>query len=227
MMQQNMNHEATKAQRKKALSGFVSSWFPLPTFSLHALVPLWFLLLSSAFAQSDPEAIKKFESFLQNDTQWRISVMSNMATRLDLNDRKIMYQRYKKDALGPFFLNLLPFGIGSFVQGDSFSGTIIVIADITGGFMLFSGWIGNNNINYSQNPALFNLCNGLLVFSFPVFGLILLYECIAPWVHAGSYNDMLERALLLKDAPQASVPVLPMVAYVEGKDFSLGLGMRF
>ncbi|MEK6793664.1 MAG: hypothetical protein AABZ39_02725 [Spirochaetota bacterium] len=49
----------------------------------------------------------------------------------------------------------------------------------------------------------------------------------SPWVYAGSCNDMLERALLLKDAPQASVPVVPMVAYVEGKDFSLGLAMRF
>lgn len=194
--------------------------------------PLLAVLLFSAFAlYPDSETRSKLDLFIQNSPEWRVEVTKGMAARMNIEERQNIYQKYKKDAVGPFFLNLLlPCAIGSMSQGDNTTALVTLSMDILG-WALFLG--GTTSLFYFRTVQGSYSHPGTTIFTFaaiPGFGLIavsFIYKIVAPWVYSGTFNENLERALQLRDSPQSSGKIVPAIAYMPDKDFSLGLAMKF
>ncbi|MEK6795962.1 MAG: P13 family porin [Spirochaetota bacterium] len=107
------------------------------------------------------------------------------AFKLSSEDRINLYEmKKKKDTGGPFALNFfIGFGIGSYVQGDGFGGTMGLCGEL-GSLALIGASAG------SDVPALAIL--GLAVF----FGFRI-FEWIRPFAYEGEYNAKLGNALII------------------------------
>ncbi len=117
-----------------------------------------------------------------------------LSPSLTLSQKETLYENYKKNGVGPFFLNLIPCGVGSWVQGDIVSG--IVITAVEAGSLIFM-------ISTSTSGA-YNMT--------PVGGIIYagaaVYALISPWVYSHKWNKALNFAL---NSNTASLTVIPLI----------------
>jgi len=112
--------------------------------------------------------------------------ISEASKNLTDTQRIMLYSDYKKDATVPFVLNLvLGAGIGSFVQGDTGSGLILLATTIicTGAILL------SPNIQDEAIGGAVNMMGYAGLISFRIGG------SIAPFEYANKYNKKLKETL--------------------------------
>lgn len=126
------------------------------------------------------------------DVQDQVMVLS---PNCSISQRETLYTNYKKSGVGPFFLNLLPGGIGSFVQGDVVQG-IIITAIEAGSVLLMLCDLGPDSSGLLMSIGALTYLGGTV------------YGCISPWVYSSKWNKALNFAL---NPSTASFSVLPLI----------------
>ena len=110
-------------------------------------------------------------------------------------DAFMQYEALKKDPWGPAALNFfLGFGIGSFVQGETTTGLILVGGSVVGvglvivGAVTAADAVKSGDVSGGSGGVMMIAGYGLLVAS-------QIYGAIAPFIHANSFNEKLRRDL--------------------------------
>ncbi|WNY66339.1 P13 family porin (plasmid) [Borreliella andersonii] len=99
------------------------------------------------------------------------------------------YDKEKKNPIGPFLLNLLlPFGIGSFVQGDYIGGGSVLGFNLLGAILLGTGIILNHRETQPTGYILTGVGISMILISYTT-------SLIIPFAFANRYNENLKRRL--------------------------------
>ena len=108
----------------------------------------------------------------------------------DRTNQILLYETQKVDALGPFLLNFfLPFGIGSFVQGDYTSGLLVAGGQVAGGAILLV------SMNSLANRRIGDPLPAGLYVGAAISSAATIYGWIAPFPYAQKANAKLQRDL--------------------------------
>ncbi|WP_210376511.1 P13 family porin [Borreliella garinii] len=99
------------------------------------------------------------------------------------------YDKDKKNPIGPFLLNLfLPFGIGSFLQGNYIGGGSVLGFNLLGAILLGTGIILNINETKLTGSLLIGVGASMLITSY-------ITSLIIPFTFANWYNEDLKKRL--------------------------------
>ena len=103
--------------------------------------------------------------------------------QVEFNTLMLRYEVQKKTPGVPFLLNfLLPFGVGSFVQGDTVGGIVVAGGQVAGGALMLAD----------------NISDGLGTMFWIGVGVsagVTIAGWIMPFTHAAAFNDQLRRDL--------------------------------
>ena len=157
----------------------------------------------------------------------------NMADDLDFDQKEDLYDEYEKSVAGPLLLNLVvPFGIGSFVQGDVGGGITLAVLDaVTIGTIAY-GLVfltidysyddyGYDN-SYTDPSSYIGLGFLLIGATTEIIGVIL--KIARPIRHAREHNKDLRNAL--KFDGKYSMTVTPGVDLTSSGDLVPALSMK-
>ncbi|WP_210381909.1 P13 family porin [Borreliella garinii] len=99
------------------------------------------------------------------------------------------YDKDKKNPIGPFLLNLfLPFGIGSFVQGDYIGGGSVLGFNLLGVILCGTGIILNTRETQLTGSILIGVGASMILTSYVT-------SLIIPFTFANRYNENLKKRL--------------------------------
>ncbi|WNY64515.1 P13 family porin (plasmid) [Borreliella americana] len=118
------------------------------------------------------------------------------ATKKDIQDRIEKgiesfnkYDKEKKNPMGPFLLNLfLPFGIGSFVQGDYIGGGSVLGFNLLGAILWGTGIILNHRETQLNGYILIGVGASMVLTSY-------IASLIIPFTFANRHNENLKKKL--------------------------------
>lgn len=113
------------------------------------------------------------------DLEFQQFMLIQYSSSLSFYEKSSLFEQHKKNGLGTSALNfLLGLGIGSFIQGDTTTGMISMIAEVVGLSMLLTA------TTYETVQL------GTII-----IGAARLYEVIAPYGYANRYNQTLRSTL--------------------------------
>lgn len=189
------------------------------------------LLCAAAFAQDMPlDAETKAElsaraKILLKDVKKHQEKIQKIAIELPYQERLSLYNKEKKETLGPVAINVFSFlvcippnlGIGSFAQKDIAGGVIHLGTGLIGTGCVAGGCL---SLLISKKPEEYALplfvAGGAISLGSWIFGIV------RPITYASKYNRRLEQALLLNDAQMSIVPLV-----VPNGQFGLAVSVRY
>ena len=118
-------------------------------------------------------------------------------------DAFMQYEALKKDPWGPAALNFfLGFGIGSFVQGETTTGLILVGGNVIGIGLVVVGAVSAvaaaEDLGVEVEDLEAEDLEGAAILTLAGVGILVasgIYGAIAPFIHANSFNEKLRRDL--------------------------------
>lgn len=189
------------------------------------------LLCAAAFAQDMPlDAETKAElsaraKILLKDVKKHQEKIQKIAIELPYQERLSLYNKEKKETLGPVAINVFSFlvgippnlGIGSFAQKDIAGGVIHLGTGLIGTGCVAGGCL---SLLISKKPEEYAIpllvAGGAISLGSWIFGIV------RPITYASKYNRRLEQALLLNDAQMSIVPLA-----VPNGQFGLAVSVRY
>lgn len=166
------------------------------------------LVSAKAFAVDAGDEIEHIlrEGRLTRERRERILARS---AHIDALARATIYENNKKKneiALVATFVNIAPFGVGSYIQGDWVGGLITTGAHFCGATLAGAGFgllipatlLYNADKNNEQIRKQYTATIAMITSGCAVIGVAYLFSFIRPWLFMTSYNGK------LKDALQAS-----------------------
>ena len=189
------------------------------------------LLCAAAFAQDMPlDAETKADlsaraKILLKDVKKHQEKIQKIAIELPYQERLSLYNKEKKETLGPVAINVFSFlvgippnlGIGSFAQKDIAGGVIHLGTGLIGTGCAVGGCL---SLLISKNPEEYAkpllVAGGAISLGSWIFGIV------RPITYASKYNRRLEQALLLNDAQMSIVPLA-----VPNGQFGLAVSVRY
>ena len=149
--------------------------------------------------EGDADAFRQVVFYLDNGLFKNKNQILALSSALSFSQKASLYEEYEKSGVQGFFLNVIPFGVGSWVQKDWVPAGIITGLDALSAILMITG-IATGDEEVSASIGL------LLYAGTTVFALI------RPWVYANKYNETLSMSLGTKSA---AVNVLPLVNPLE------------
>lgn len=189
------------------------------------------LLCAAAFTQDMPlDAETKAElsaraKILLKDVKKHQEKIQKIAIELPYQERLSLYNKEKKETLGPVAINVFSFlvgippnlGIGSFAQKDIAGGVIHLGTGLIGTGCAAGGCL---SLLISKKPEEYAIpllvAGGAISLGSWIFGIV------RPITYASKYNRRLEQALLLNDAQMSIVPLV-----VPNGQFGLAVSVRY
>lgn len=189
------------------------------------------LLCAAAFAQDMPlDAETKAElsaraKILLKDVKKHQEKIQKIAIELPYQERLSLYNKEKKETLGPVAINVFSFlvgippnlGIGSFAQKDIAGGVIHLGTGLIGTGCVAGGCL---SLLISKKPEEYAI--PLLVAGSAISLGSWIFGIVRPITYASKYNRRLEQALLLNDAQMSIVPLV-----VPNGQFGLAVSVRY
>ena len=192
------------------------------------------LLCAAAFAQDMPlDAETKADlsaraKILLKDVKKHQEKIQKIAIELPYQERLSLYNKEKKETLGPVAINVFSFlvgippnlGIGSFMQHDIAGGLIHLGTGLVGTGCIVGGYLSFLTSKKPEEYTLYALplfvAGGAISLGSWIFGIV------RPITYASKYNRRLEQALLLNDAQMSIVPLV-----VPNGQFGLAVSVRY
>jgi hypothetical protein len=151
------------------------------------------------------------------------------------NEKMMIYDEKKKDAAVPFLVNfIVGFGIGSYIEGDPYGGTIQLIGSLAGlgtyvcgAVLLTRAETSMNSILLSGGSVYNSMIPGAIVMAAGALDMIGfgIFGWIRPWVFAGEYNSKLQSLFMPKSV---SINVEPYFrSENNNQQVGLQLGLSF
>ncbi len=164
--------------------------------------------VSSLFAEEKNEtSYFQINHLLDNSkklTKEQMLLISDLSSDLSAMQRNILYESNKQNTTTPLVLNLLlGCGIGSFVQGDTYGGTMGLILDILSTTLFYTGYTQammaatSWSSDGTEGGALMLMGASMMLGS-------KIGQLIRPFIYANKYNKNLSSALM----SVSMVPVL-------------------
>ena len=189
------------------------------------------LLCAAAFAQDMPlDAETKADlsaraKILLKDVKKHQEKIQKIAIELPYQERLSLYNKEKKETLGPVAINVFSFlvgippnlGIGSFAQKDIAGGVIHLGTGLIGTGCAVGGCLSLLISKKAEEYAIpLLVAGGAISLGSWIFGIV------RPITYASKYNRRLEQALLLNDAQMSIVPLA-----VPNGQFGLAVSVRY
>jgi hypothetical protein len=179
-------------------------------------IVMLFAICIPCFAQEDQEIDTLIKWNLRGLTQNFDSIQQEAAD-LDETERLEIYNRHKKNVWGRGLMSLIPFGIGSFINGDFAFGGIVMGGEVVGGaligfgammpifgvimvFPIFSGYL----------PRMIEFGKTLMMAGGITAGAFYLLGIIRGFYYPHAYNKKLKTALGLETV-SSHVSIIPSV----------------
>lgn len=187
------------------------------------------LLIGFSFSAEESSALK-LTFLLDKGLERNEPAIRELSQGMSASDRYLIYNLKQKDPFVGFALNfLVGLGIGSFVQGDTKGGTIILVGDLasgallgTGYLLMFPNFMASYATGFSGTPspafiggAIVAAVGAVSYLGFYIFGIV------RPFQWAKSYNSRLQQALGLQPV---AFQVLPIII-PDAKDSRFGLAL--
>lgn len=162
-----------------------------------------------------------------------LAIQSNSADLSALQKMELI-REFKQDSTVPLLLNIfLPFGVGSFYQGDTAGGVIGLAGDLTA-YSLYAFGLVNYYTSLSQydpndeNMGMYDvLADSIVLFiSSGVVGLATgIFKIVRPISHAKKYNNDLFR--VLGSDNQYSMKVVPGINLTSSGKIASSISLSF
>ncbi len=171
------------------------------------------------FANSSRETI---ELLIEQDLTEQSAVIQERSRHLSLDDRSLLYEKYKKETTVPVLINAVTvIGIGSYVQGDLHGGLITTATTVGGTLLATIGMTKQLSHMFSpetntEGDALFGAGSLLLVGGY-------LFSLVRPMMYSSHYNGSLKKAL---HSHSISYHIVPMIQQDENSG-SLASSIQF
>lgn len=185
------------------------------------------------FCQENQQSSQSSSNFVQicnlidNGLDENSQLIFNLSSSLTSSEQFTIYQLKEKNWGGAFALNFfLPFGIGSWVQGDKTSGQIITVGHLVSYGVIIATNIYLENYFYKNGfneSTLTEIPNQRLFVTLNTLGTIgiigfYIYGYFRPYNFAKHYNQTLKSALHLDGVTSFS-----MVPYIDPVESKYGL----
>ncbi|MDY0289870.1 MAG: P13 family porin [Sphaerochaeta sp.] len=174
------------------------------------LICVLLVSFSALFASQSPVA--SISLMIDTDLAGNFTTITKESEKLSDFEKMSLYSMHENSPTLPFVVNLLVgYGIGSFLQGDTKTGTTALVADIVALGLYSVGYVQIYNAAFNgeisgPGHTMFLLGVGLLVGS-------KIYQCTKPFSYAKAYNRRLHSSLLGK----AEVFVTPVITAVNNQ----------
>jgi len=179
-------------------------------------IVLIFVVCIPCFAQENNDIDTLIKKDLRGLTQ-NFDSIRREAANLDETERLDIYNWYKKSVWGGGLINLLPFGLGSFIKGDYVFGHIVRVGEILGvytvGFGLIIPMIGVMMvfpILSGDLPRMIEYGEILMKTGGIIAGAFYLIGIIRGFYYPHAYNKKLKTALWL-ESDSSPVSIIPSV----------------
>ena len=212
------------------------------------IIVLLGLLLCAAAAFCNEEAFENVDAYLDDNFSSVNLFFKNQETivsQINLltdEEKAELYEDYSRSGALYFGLNMLLPGLGSYIQGDAFGGTVGLVGGIVGfgliefglykfvfdtfiatGTSLAYGLSGRKD--YTIDPDIFKVAFGCII-SGAVICVIDIIYCIArPFTYSNKLNSSLSNLLYNDKAKLTLAPVISTDAKVDG--LYMGLALKF
>lgn len=179
------------------------------------LICVLLVSLTALFASQSPVA--SISLMIDADLAGNFNTIAKESAKLSDFEKMSLYSMHENSPTLPFVVNLLVgYGIGSFLQGDTKTGTTALVADIVALGLYSVGYVQIYEAAFQGEISdigytMFLLGVGVLVGS-------KIYQCTKPFSYAKEYNRRLHSSLLGK----AEVFVTPVLTSVNNQ---MALGM--
>ncbi len=179
------------------------------------LICVLLVSLTALFASQSPVA--SISLMIDADLAGNFNTIAKESAKLSDFEKMSLYSMHENSPTLPFVVNLLVgYGIGSFLQGDTKTGTTALVADIVALGLYSVGYVQIYEAAFQGEISdigytMFLLGVGVLVGS-------KIYQCTKPFSYAKEYNRRLHSSLLGK----AEVFVTPVITSVNNH---MALGM--
>ena len=186
-----------------------------------AVISIFLIISGTCFAQN----IENIDTLITAGLDENYLAIQEEAANLNDKERAEIYYQYKKDNWLGGFVNLIPnllifnnFGIGNFIQGDEFGGTITLTGNLTGIGLVLYGFLDQRRVNNSIRGDI------VTISPFFIFGMIFMeafsiYGTVRAFIYPITYNNKLRTALQFD---QVTVDIEPSLS-VTNKNYELTL----
>lgn len=219
------------------------------------------LLLCAAAAFCNEEAFENVDAYLDDNFSSVNLFFKNQETivsQINLltdEEKAELYEDYSRSGALYFGLNMLLAGLGSYIQGDTFGGTLGLVGGIVGGALFeigtvslilstfyyatvsFFSALGNGSIDRSGaggssgNPVnsvdanYMKTALGLFISGAVICVIDIIYCIVRPFIYSNKLNSSLSNLLYNDKAKLTLAPVISTDAKVDG--VYMGLALKF
>ncbi|ADY13679.1 P13 family porin [Sphaerochaeta globosa] len=179
------------------------------------LICLLFSVSNVFAAEKDETSYFQINLLLDNSkklTKEQILLISDLSSDLSAMQRNIVYESNKQTTTTPLVLNLLlGCGIGSFVQGDTYGGTMGLVLDLLSTTLFYTGYMQSLEASTRWSS------DGTEGSELIIMGAAMMLgskigQLIRPFIYANEYNKNLSSALM-------SVSMVPVMD--QNKEFGM------
>ena len=145
------------------------------------------------FAENS-EAYYKVDLLLRGGLKNNTQEIKKAAAGLTPAERLELYEQHKMQPwIGAIVNIFVPFGVGNYIQGDNFGGTVTLVGDIAGIVMVNSGanvFVGDIRSHNARNNGASMMAGGVTVITFST-----IYSWFRVFTYPNEYNSKLVKAL--------------------------------
>ncbi|MCX7948503.1 MAG: P13 family porin [Treponemataceae bacterium] len=159
-------------------------------------------------AFGDSDKLFQISMLIEDGVEKNLYQINELSNGLSGNEKLMIYNRYSKNSAAlPFVVNMLVgVGIGSYIQGDTFGGTMGLLGEVSGVALYLTGL---SQMSYSSYSSSRSSLGSTLAFSGALLFLgTRVYELIRPFTYQSEYNKKLREALGVYNISFEVVPSL-------------------
>jgi len=168
--------------------------------TLIGLCLLLVLSISVGAEDSSGESFFKAKILIDDDIEKNMIQIQDISMDLDFMQKTMLQNDYEKTKAVPVLLNILvPFGVGSFVQGDTTGGVTSLIGDLLEIGLITIGYINLTSYSYDSYGGYSTSNSGTgstLIIAGGIVAIVNgIYKIARPISYANKFNRNLNRAL--------------------------------
>jgi hypothetical protein len=172
-------------------------------------------LQSMSFAQHLNQNLKnptfnQAEYLIEENLKKNIPEIQVLSQQLTFDQKKTLIEDHKQDYTVPLLLNVLvPYGVGSFYQGDTLGGVIGLVGDVAGQAIIFGAYIDlyitalNAQDDYDSDyneDEIFEKFYAYAIVGGAISTASFIFRLVRPITYAGTYNKNLKKAVPLESS---------------------------
>jgi len=188
---------------------------------------LYLFVVSISVYSESIDTTSEIQNLLNKGLFHHADEIHELALNLNKIDKKSIFDEYSKETTGPVLMNLFPFPLGSFIQGDIVGASIGLTGDVLGISLSASGYyillvqmfsVEKNSFD-SINSAAMIISGGIIYLASGIF------KITRPVIYAKKYNSELYSVLGVGST--SSMIIVPDIGLTSSGDVITSVNIKF